>query len=231
MFNTLSEVAYEEILKRILRGEYGQGQSLTEDKLCKDLSMSRTPVREALKILESEGIVKKNNRSFTVIYITSDEVDKLYEVRIPLESTASKLAAIRATSEDIQEMEAILKLVEEETYKDSPDPVKLADLNGQFHDKVAKSSSNPFLYSYLREIRLKLRIVRLTLFTSFDRRMEELKEHREIFNAIKNRDPEGASEIMNLHERNVLDYLRSKVVPILLSPSASASSPLTKEKE
>ncbi|WP_252896876.1 GntR family transcriptional regulator [Metallosphaera hakonensis] len=109
MSNSLGETAYEEILKRILRGEYSQGQLLTEDKLCKDLNMSRTPVREALRVLESEGIVKKVNRSYTVIYITSDEVEKLYEVRIPLESTASKLAAIRAKVEDISEMESILK--------------------------------------------------------------------------------------------------------------------------
>ncbi|AWS00296.1 GntR family transcriptional regulator [Metallosphaera hakonensis] len=217
MSNSLGETAYEEILKRILRGEYSQGQLLTEDKLCKDLNMSRTPVREALRVLESEGIVKKVNRSYTVIYITSDEVEKLYEVRIPLESTASKLAAIRAKVEDISEMESILKKVEEETNKESPDPSRLADLNGQFHDKVAMSTENQFLYSYLREIRLKLRVVRLTLFTSFDRRIEELKEHREILEAIKSRDQDDAYEIMINHERNVLEYLKTKVIPILLT--------------
>ncbi|WP_252896877.1 FCD domain-containing protein [Metallosphaera hakonensis] len=90
-------------------------------------------------------------------------------------------------------------------------------MNGQFHDKVAMSTENQFLYSYLREIRLKLRVVRLTLFTSFDRRIEELKEHREILEAIKSRDQDDAYEIMINHERNVLEYLKTKVIPILLT--------------
>ncbi|MCG3110051.1 Transcriptional regulator NanR [Metallosphaera sp. J1] len=215
--NSLGETAYEEILKRILRGEYAQGQLLTEDKLCKDLNMSRTPVREALKTLESEGIVKKVNRSYAVIYITSNEVERLYEVRIPLEFTASRLAALRAKQEDIAQMEEILRYVKEETYKENPDPSKLAELNGQFHDKVAMSTENQFLYSYLREIRLKLRVVRITLFTSFDRRVEELREHQGILDAIKARDPEKAYEMMISHENNVLEYLRVKVIPILLT--------------
>ncbi|MCH1772182.1 MULTISPECIES: GntR family transcriptional regulator [Metallosphaera] len=217
MSNSLSETAYDEILKRILRGDYAQGQLLTEDKLCKDLNMSRTPVREALKMLESEGIVKKMNRSYAVIYITSEEVEKLYEVRIPLESAASRLAAVRAKQEDIAEMEEILNKVKEETYKENPDPSRLAELNGQFHDRVAMATENPFMYSYLREIRLKLRVVRITLFTSFDRRVEELREHQGILDAIKARDAERAYEMMISHENNVLEYLKAKVIPILLT--------------
>lgn len=219
MTSNLSKMAYDEILKKIIAGEYRQGQLLTEDKLCKELNMSRTPVREALRVLESEGVVKKVNRSYTVIYVTSKEVEFLYEIRIPLEMTASRLAAERATEQDIREMENILREVEGETFKENPDPTRLAELNGNFHDTIARASGNPFLQSYLREVRLKLRIVRVTLFTSFDRRMDELREHKEILEAIKIRDSSRAQEVMLEHERNVLEYLRSRVFPILLQRS------------
>jgi DNA-binding GntR family transcriptional regulator len=219
MASNLSKMAYDEILKKIVAGEYRQGQLLTEDKLCKELNMSRTPVREALRVLESEGVIKKVNRSYTVIYVTAKEVEFLYEVRIPLEITASGLAAERATEQDIQEMERVLRDVEGETFKENPDPAKLAELNGYFHDILARASGNPFLQSYLREVRLKLRIVRVTLFTSFDRRLDELREHKEIFNAVKARDSSRAREDMAEHERNVLEYLRNRVFPILLQRS------------
>lgn len=207
----LSERAYEEVLKMILQGKYKRGQRITEEQLCKDLNMSRTPVREALKMLIAEGIVKKENKSYSIVTLSSDEVLMLYEVRIPLEAIAAYLTAQRATDEEILKMEKLLDEIKSETEKADPDPLTLANLNGEFHNTVAIASKNKYLRDYLDEIRVKLKIVRVNLFTSYERRIEEYKEHFAVFEAIKSRNAEKARKLMEEHENKVLQYVRQRL--------------------
>ena len=209
--SNLAENAYNEILNNIIKGKYKQGQRLTEDQLCKDLNMSRTPIREALRMLMSEGIVKKENKSYSVVYITAEEARMLYELRIPLEGLSARLASLKATEKDIEKMEGILSKIKEEVEKENPDALTLANLNGSFHESVAEATGNKYLISCLKDIRVKLKIVRTTLFTSFERRKDEYEEHYSVFLAIKNRDPESAEKLMVEHERKVLDFLEKRV--------------------
>ncbi|AWR95315.1 GntR family transcriptional regulator [Acidianus brierleyi] len=209
--NNLTENAYNEILNSIVKGKYRQGQRLTEDQLCKDLNMSRTPVREALRMLLSEGIIKKDNKSYSVVYITAEEARMLYELRIPLEGLAARLASLRADEKDIEKMESILSKVKEETAKENPDALVLADLNGAFHEAIADATKNTYLRSCLIDIRVKLKIVRTSLFTSFERRRDEYNEHYLIFTAIKEKNPEKAENLMTEHEKKVLDFLEKRV--------------------
>ncbi|BCU70033.1 GntR family transcriptional regulator [Stygiolobus caldivivus] len=210
--SNLTETAYNKILSNIVNGKYRQGQRLTEDQLCKDLNMSRTPVREALRMLLSEGVIKKENKSYSVVYITAEEVRMLYEVRIPLEGLAARLASLRASEEDIINMERTLFKVKEELEKGDPDPLTLAQLNGAFHEAIANAARNTYLRSYLTSTRVKLKIVRTSLFTSFERRAEEYDEHYSVFTAIKEREPEEAERLMVEHEKRVLDYLEKRVL-------------------
>ncbi len=209
--NNLTENAYNEILNSIVRGKYKQGQRLTEDQLCKELNMSRTPVREALRMLLSEGIIKKENKSYSVVYITAEEARMLYELRIPLEGLAARLASEKAEDKDIEKMEKILLEVKEEANKENPDPLVLADLNGAFHEAIADATKNTYLRSCLIDIRVKLKIVRTSLFTSFERRRDEYNEHYSIFAAIKEKRPDEAERLMTEHEKRVLDFLEKRV--------------------
>ena len=210
--SNLAEIAYSKILNNIVSGKYKPGQRITEEQLCRDLNISRTPVREALRMLLSEGVIKKENKSYSVVYLNADEVRMLYEIRIPLESLAARLAAQRVTEEELRNMEEILMKVKEETMKDNPDALTLANLNGSFHDAVAKASKNSYLSSCLASIRLKLKIVRISLFSSLERRRDEFSEHYSIFLAIKNKDPDSAERLMIEHERKVLDFLEKRVL-------------------
>ncbi|ARM75447.1 GntR family transcriptional regulator [Acidianus manzaensis] len=207
----LSEKAYNDVLNMILKGKYKQGQRITEEQLCKDLNMSRTPVREALKMLISEGIIKKENKSYSIVSLSSDEVLMLYEIRLPLEATAAYLASERATEEDLKKMDDLLQEIKIETEKSDPDPLTLSNLNGNFHNTIAVASKNKYLQECLNDIRVKLKIIRVTLFSSYERRKEEYEEHNDIFEAIKSRNSEEAKKLMEDHENNVLKYIKQRI--------------------
>ncbi|MEM0092626.1 MAG: GntR family transcriptional regulator [Saccharolobus sp.] len=209
---SLSQLAYESILNYIVTGKYKPGSTLKEEELASILKISRTPIREALVRLEKEGVIIKNGKSYTVVPLSENDILQLYEVRIALESEAAKLAALRANEDDIYNMLKIFSNIKNET---SSDPLILANLNGNLHRAIAEASHNKYLIEILDNIRIKLKIVRVTLFISFQRRDEELKEHQDVIIAIKDRDPERAYNMMKRHEENVLAYVKKNVIPIL----------------
>ena len=204
---------YEELLNAIIQGRFRPGEALREDRIASMLGASRTPVREALARLEREGFVVKDGRSYVVTPITKDDVVQLYEERIPLEAMAARLAAVRATENQLIKMSNAIDMIKAEVMQPNPNPVKLAELNGEFHELVAEASGNKYIAATLKQIRLKLKIVRVNIFTSYSRRLEEAKEHGDVYEAIKSRNPETAFVKMLNHEQNVLEYVKSSVLP------------------
>ncbi|MFP3044586.1 MAG: GntR family transcriptional regulator [Thermocladium sp.] len=206
---------YDELVDNIVKGKFKPGTVLKEDELASLFNVSRTPIREALIRLEREGIAIKSGKSYIIIPLTGNDVLMLYEARAPLEAYAAKLAASRATSVEINEMASIIEQVKKESLKDDPDPVLLADLNGEFHDLIAKSSQNKYIGEMLNSIRLKLKIVRVTLFSSYQRRTDELREHEAIFEAIRDRKPDDAFNNALNHVYSVAEYVKTNVLPLL----------------
>lgn len=209
---SLSQTAYEKILDYIITGKYKPGSVLKEEELASILKISRTPIREALAKLEKEGIIVKNGKSYSVIPLSQSDIVQLYEIRIPLEAEAAKLAANRATDEEINK---IIKILDDIKNTKENDPLILANLNGDLHRAIAEASHNKYLVDILDNIRIKLKIVRVTLFTSFQRKDEELKEHEDIVIAIIDRDQDRAYNMMKRHEENVLNYVKRNILPIL----------------
>ncbi|QXJ29181.1 putative transcriptional regulator [Saccharolobus shibatae B12] len=209
---SLSQIAYERILEYIITGKYKPGSTLKEEELASLLKISRTPIREALVRLEKEGVIVKNGKSFTVIPLTESDILQLYEVRINLESLAAKLAAIRASQDEINKLINVLNEIKESA---NADPLTLANLNGNLHRTIAEASHNKYIADILDSIRLKLKIVRVTLFTSFQRRDDEFREHESIVIAIKNRSPDLAYDMMRMHEEKVLEYVKQNILPVL----------------
>lgn len=209
---SLSQTAYEKILDYIITGKYKPGSILKEEELASILKISRTPIREALAKLEKEGIIVKNGKSYSVIPLSQSDIVQLYEIRIPLEAEAAKLAANRATDEEINK---IIKILDDIKNTKENDPLILANLNGDLHRAIAEASHNKYLVDILDNIRIKLKIVRVTLFTSFQRKDEELKEHEDIVIAIIDRDQDRAYNMMKRHEENVLNYVKRNILPIL----------------
>jgi DNA-binding GntR family transcriptional regulator len=135
-----------ELRRRIVDGDYAQGERLTEDRLAEDFGVSRNPVREALRVVEAEGFVRILPRRGAVV-ATLDEtaVRDLFAVREQLETLAAGLAAERATEEDVAWLRRLLDEASEAT--EAADFDRVAELNSALHLAVIEISGNRWLAS------------------------------------------------------------------------------------
>ncbi len=209
---SLTGTAYRYVFDGIMNGRYRAGQSISPDTLASNLNMSKTPIREALLQLETEGLVVRNGRFYNIIYLDETEVIELYEVRAILEAEASAMAAARMTDDIRKDLKETLRIIRKMSATENPDPIVLADLNGKLHSMIAAASGNRYIVEYTSNIRLKLKVVRTTLFSSFDRREVELKEHEKVVEAVLSGDQAMARRSMWEHEMEVLEYLKASVL-------------------
>ncbi|GAB3825688.1 FCD domain-containing protein [Kribbella italica] len=142
----LREQVLSELRRRIVDGDYAQGERLTENRLADDFGVSRNPVREALRVVESEGFVEILPRRGAVV-ATLDEtaIRDLFAVRKQLETLAAGLAAERATEEDVARLRALL--AEANAATDAEDFARVAELNSELHVAVIDISGNRWLAS------------------------------------------------------------------------------------
>ena len=208
---SLTETAYKYVFEAIMNGSYRAGQSLSPDVLVKKLNMSKTPIREALLQLETEGLISRNGRFYNVIFLSEKEILDLYEMRSILEAESASLACERITEQELADLWSVLEIIKTMGLDDNPDPIKLADMNGKFHSMVSAASKNAFLVQYASDIRLKLKVVRTTLITGFDRRKEEIGEHEAILGAIERHDPDLARGRVKSHMQKVITHLKTSV--------------------
>lgn len=203
----LKSVAHDYILKGLISGKFKSGKYLNIDVLCQSLSMSKTPIRDALVKLESENLVSREGRYYYVFTLSSKEVKEIYELKRILEGEAAFIAATRATNNDLDNMGNAIDQISSLLKTSDPDPVLLADLSGNFHKAVAIATGNSYIVKYIEELRLKLRIIRVSLFTVINRRLEDLNEHKAVFNAILSGDANRSKKLMVAHQDKVINYV------------------------
>ncbi len=206
----LKKTAYDHIVNSIVNGPLKTGRIVDIDRVARDLEISRTPVKEALIALEGEGFISRRGRYYTVFMMSEEDILNLYEVREVLEAQAARFAAVRVTARELKEMGELTSAITDMSSRKNINVVLLSELNGDFHRTVAEASKNDYLERFTREIRMKLRVVRASLFTSADRLKMEVTEHTEIYNAIANHDPELAWNTMMQHQNNVMKYIKEK---------------------
>ena len=122
------------------------------------------------------------------------------------------MAAARMTDDIRKELRETLRIIKKMSSTENPDPIMLADLNGKLHSMIAAASGNRYIVEYTSNIRLKLKVVRTTLFSSFDRREVELKEHEKVIEAVLSGNQATARRSMWEHEMEVLEYLKASVL-------------------
>ena len=199
---SLQEQAYQALRVAILSGELAPGQRLVETHLAEKLLVSRTPIREAIRQLQHEDLVTMDaNRVLRVATISITDALQLYDCRIALEQLSVAEACQNATDTQLQNLNLMLtkadKLVQG---KSSPlTTFQLLDLDYHFHRLLAESSGNSWLIFLLDQVFDKMMLLRIQT-TQNNREVLEIRtEHRRIYEAISQRDPEAAVHAIKNH--------------------------------
>jgi DNA-binding GntR family transcriptional regulator len=194
---TNAERAYTQIKGRIITAKMPPGSVINEAQLMKEFALGRTPIREAIKQLQMENLVLVTPRKgMYVADVAVTDLLQIFEVRVELESFATKLAAKRITESEIKELE---RLAKDYLEVDPSDKASLIRLDGEFHSLLGKATHNKFL---IKEIEyyynLSLRIWYIALNYAKPEEID-VTAHIEILEAIRARDAEKAGQRMKKH--------------------------------
>jgi DNA-binding GntR family transcriptional regulator len=189
------EVIAESLRQAIIEGQLGPGESLHQENLAQHFSVSRIPVREALRQLESEGwIVFQPNRGARVSELSGDDVREIYEIRASLEATALRLAAPRHTGESLKRIRFILDQAHDEL-----DQSLYVQHNREFHLALYGPAQRPRLLSMIDSLHSQgERYLRLKLERDIHKQQSD-DEHRQIFEAVRAGDVEKAVLFLEQH--------------------------------
>ena len=196
----LHEEAAERLRRLIVRGSLKPGAQLNEVALSDALGVSRTPLREALKLLAAEGLVElRRNRSPVVTPFSRAEIDELFETLGGIERMAAELAAERMTGGDLERLGELQRRME-----DCHDRAKLRDyfdLNQQAHRFIVACARNTVLKATHESLLLRVERARFFALGSRERWAESTAEHRQILDALRRRDALRAGELLARHVR------------------------------
>ncbi|MCP5267677.1 MAG: GntR family transcriptional regulator [Zoogloeaceae bacterium] len=191
------EVA-ERLRQRIFAHELPPGMWIDEQALAVDYGISRTPLREALKVLASEGLVTlKPRRGCYVTEISERDLDEIFPLMAMLEGRCAFEATQKADAEDIARLDAVHALLEK--YALSNDKEGFFDANQEFHRAVQELADNRWLMQVIQDLRKVLKLTRMHSLSVDGRLQQSLAEHRLIMAAIKARDPQRAEKAMHAH--------------------------------
>jgi DNA-binding GntR family transcriptional regulator len=204
---TTADAAYLALRQGILQGDLAPGERLRSDALANDLKVSRTPVREALRKLEAEGLVERSGSGLIVREFSDKDLTELFYVREALEGMAARLAAENATPNEIGEIRELLD--DMETVRQRGDIAALRPLTGEFHRLVGRAAHNGRLLQSLESLLEHTRQMQTsTLLHIEGRPVAALKEHGELIAAIEARDADRAEKLARSHRRKTLDLRR-----------------------
>ena len=188
--------AYTLILEAIERGDYNPGSRLVESELAERLGVSRTPVREALQRLETQGMLTRDGRSLIVASLDHNQLAELYTVRAELEGLAARLAARHATAEEVR---VLRDMTLEDRKLLGGDPRALSRANKRFHKLIHLASHNRFLVQQLDLVHRSMALMATTSFAAEGRDEVALAEHDQIAEAIAAGDGDAAYAALKSH--------------------------------
>lgn len=200
-YKPLRELVFETLREAIIDGELPPGERLMEIQVAEELGVSRTPVREAIRKLELEGLVAMIPRKGAYVAgLSMKDVIEVFEIRAALEGLAASLAAERATDEELEDLER--QLVRTTNLIDASDLNGMVEIDTDFHSLLYTVSRNNRLAQIINNLREQIQRFRQTSLSFPGRMKEALEEHREIVEAVSSRDPELARRLAQEHIEN-----------------------------
>jgi DNA-binding GntR family transcriptional regulator len=199
---SLSSAVAERVRDKIVRGEYREGEQLPQDAIAVGFGVSRIPVREALRQLEAEGLIKIiAHRGAMVSALSPDEIGELFEIRALLEGEVLRLSISGLTEADFQKAESILSTIDK-ALKDEENVGVWGRLNSQFHSALYSRANRPHFMNLIQMINNngdRYTCLQLYLTRAFERASEE---HHKILSFCRKREVSAACELLDRHIRH-----------------------------
>ena len=205
---SLADQVFDHLENNILSGKYQRGEVLTESKLCAEMGVSRTPIREALRRLEQEHIIEESGKGSVVIGINEKDLEDIFLIRKSLECMAASLAAKNRTDEQLKDLKEALEFQEFYLNKNDPEQIKLMD--NRFHETLYKLSGSTTFYDTLVPLHKKIQKYRRASVENSSRAAASVAEHRKIYEAIEAKNSASAAKYASEHVENAYRHIMRK---------------------
>lgn len=203
---TLTEALTEQLRTEIARGGLRPGARVTEDALAERFGVSRTPVREALRMLARESLLTHTpNVGYAVAEVSLDDMDDLYAVRVGIEEQVARHIVARGAAEALIELRAIW----EQRPPDEHTDAQLVRADEHFHETLADASGSGVLAEMLRNINARLHVLRIRDFVDPRRVQRTFDQHLGVIAALERRDARLGAALLRAHIWESQDYVRS----------------------
>lgn len=208
---SLSDQIYDQLSREIREGRYTPGERIREVLIAQEMGVSRTPVRDALRRLHSDGrVVLTPQKGAVVAELARQEVVELYMLRQEMEATAARFAAQHASDIEILQMDLLLQRSE----------ALLADrrafnqVNWEFHNLIYEATHNRYFLKSIAAVADAMAMLRGPKYIPENRPQQLAAEHRAIWGAIQKRDPDRAAEAARFHiQQSLLVHLQTSASP------------------
>lgn len=205
---SLRNKVFKYVKSQIINGYYKAGDNLVESKMAEELGVSRTPIREAIRLLELEGLVETiPNKGAVVLGISPKDVEDIYAIRSLVEGLAARWAAERISSIEKKEMQKTMDLMD--FFAQRGDTDELAELDNRFHQIIYEASGSKILNLTLGNLHQYVQLARLESLKRPNRLDRTIEEHHEILNAFLANDPDQAEKAMAKHVQNAYNNIKA----------------------
>ena len=205
--NSLHDHVAQQLRDQIFAGELLPGAFVDENRLCEQLAISRTPLREALKVLAAEGLIRHEPRRGSFVNeVTEQDLDEIFPVMALLEGRCAFEAALQASDADIATLEALHTQLQDSAVQGLIPDYYAA--NYAIHEAIIAMADNKWLALVIGDLRKILKLARLQQLNAPGRLSQSLAEHVAIFAALKARDAERAEAAMRTHLTRQREALR-----------------------
>ncbi len=213
---TMSDKVYDLLREKILSQEIKPGEVLLEGSVSETLGISRTPVREAFRVLQHDGLVVKNPRGgVKVTALTLEELAEVSDLRMTFEAYSIECACDRITAEGIRKLEEAVNEIDEffpsTGSNQDVDLIKLNKLNTRFHEILYEAADSQYLQKILKIISLPM--LRYGLYSLETRRQRERswRDHKLIIGLLKDRDKKGLKKLIRRHVKDAAAAIAIKL--------------------
>jgi DNA-binding GntR family transcriptional regulator len=194
----LYEEVADQLRVRIFAHELAPGTWIDEQTLAKEFGTSRTPLREAIKVLAAEGLITmKLRRGAYVTEVNRGDLEQIFTILSLLEGQAAKEAATKAQEKDLNELDDMHLRLEKAAADRNLD--QFFEVNVRFHERIIAIANNPWMTGVIADLRKVLKLQRKDSLSRTGRLQSSLSEHREILKALLERDPIAAEQAMRTH--------------------------------